>query len=154
MSKTMSETKPTRTNRIYMDTIRSELNAAIAANLFKEYDAAGKANYHYEISRAWKSKTSGTSGYSSKFYSGYAEAIAEVAEIADMAIRQAMKSQFSIGKKLTAKLGEKLSEAQLHAITVEKYRVLEEEFAHIKERGEDRFWQQVVEAVAEVKSAD
>ena len=106
MSKTMSETKPTRTNRIYMDTIRSELNAAIAANLFKEYDAQGKANYHYEISRAWKSKTSGASGYSSKFYSGYAEAIAEVAEIADMAIRQAMKSQFSIGKKLTAKLGE------------------------------------------------
>jgi len=36
MPSAMNDIKPTQPNRIYMDTIQSELNGAIVANLFKE----------------------------------------------------------------------------------------------------------------------
>lgn len=137
-------------NRIYMSTIRSTINPAVAASVFKVYDAKGTADFHFEFDRSWKSH-SGKTGYSKKFYTGHAEAIAEVAELAEASIYEAKKGGFAIGRKLTEKLSEKLSSSQMQAITIENYRVLEEEFAHIKERGENSFWQKAIEAVVEIK---
>ena len=107
--------------------------------------------YYYKLSRAWKSKTTDASGYSDRFYVGYAAAIAEVAEFAELTIQEATKRTFTVGKHLTAKLGERLSDAERQAITVEKYRLIEDDFTNIKERGEDRFWQTVDAALKEVR---
>lgn len=136
-------------NAIYMETFRSQLHPAIAANVFKEYDAEGNPSYYYKLSRAWKAKNSAESGYSGKFYIGFAEAIAEVAELADMTIRQVQQQGFVIGRHLTKKLSEKLTESQLQSIAVEKYREIEDDFLHIKERGEDRFWETVINSLVE-----
>jgi len=146
----MSEGIPKRQNRIYMHTLRSNVNPAVAASIFKVYDAKGTASFHYEIDRSWKSQ-SGEKGYSKKYYAGHADAIAEVAEIADESIRVALKGGFAVGRKLSEKLSEKLTQTQQQAISVEKYRVLEEEFANIKERGENSFWQVAIEALVAVE---
>ena len=60
----------------YVETVR---DGAIAANIFVGQSNDGFSYHYFRLSRAWKSTKQNSEGYSDRFFSRNAQAIAEVA---------------------------------------------------------------------------
>lgn len=60
----------------YVETIRE---GAVAANIFRGQSNDGFSYHYFRLSRAWKSTKQNTEGYSDRFFSRNAPAMAQVA---------------------------------------------------------------------------
>ncbi len=144
----MSEANSDYEKRVYIETVRSTKRKAISVTIYKEYDSDNKPYYYFDNLTRFYKLENGTSGYSSKIWPGYASAIAEVAQDADMRCAVYRDEGQMLPPKVNEKLKERFSPEQLKGVSVEKCRVLEQDYMDIKANGEEGFWKTASEAIA------
>jgi len=92
MPKQTSKKKETN----YVHTIRSKVDPAVAANIFRRATQDSHTYLDYELSRAWKTKK--REGYSSRFYTRNCEGLVEVIQRATEWIAQNPQAADSEGE--------------------------------------------------------
>jgi hypothetical protein len=80
----MSKAKKTQASSNYVKTI---LDGAVAASIFRGNTPDGHCYLYFEISRAWKSQSSNREGYSKKFYERNQSALVNVVNLASQWIK-------------------------------------------------------------------
>ncbi len=67
-------------NSSFVTAIRSEINPAVAALISRDEASEGNAFLYFELSRSFRSKSTGNTGYSKKLFACNADAAKEVVE--------------------------------------------------------------------------
>ena len=92
----MPKKSKTKKESSYVYTIRSKVDPAIAANIFRRATQDGHTYLDYELSRAWK--TEKREGYSNRFYVRNCEGLIEVIQRATEWIEQNPQAADSEGE--------------------------------------------------------